>query len=481
MPGLKIHFCPGSEDGKKKKLFFKIWYDKKQGLKMKLPLESPDLSNLSDNDNKLIDKILENSSPTDSKGRYLHWDKIRHLKPPVGLTNEQWWTGIKLSRMDLNKSLPQQSESEQELPFTFCMIDSILEDLRWLDRNTAGQMLTNTSVINSDTRSTYIIKSLVEEAISSSQLEGASTTRNVAKSMIKEQRTPKDRSEQMILNNYHAMQFIRDYKDEDLTPSIVFELHKIITEKTLKNMDKAGVFREKKDDIRIVDSTTSAIIYTPPDPSCLEERLDWLCDFANKTFDSELIHPVIKAITLHFMLAYDHPFVDGNGRTSRALFYWSMIKQGYWLTEFISISRIIKLAPVQYVRAFLHTETDDNDLTYFIIHQLEVIKKAIRDLNSYLEKKAGDIEYAQKLLDNAKNLGRKLNFRQRSLLRHALKHPRFIYTISEHQSFHDISYETARKDLLHMSDTLKLLSKSKDSRSFVFMSPSDLENRIKKC
>ncbi|MDM8516061.1 Fic family protein [Desulfobacterales bacterium HSG16] len=445
---------------------------------MKLPLESPDLSNLSDSDNKLIDKISAHSSPTDSKGRYLHWDRVRHLKPPEGLTSKQWWTGIKLSRMDMSKSLPLQSEQEQ--PFTFCMIDSILKDLRWLDRNAAGQMLTATPVINSDIRSTYLIKSLVEEAINSSQLEGASTTRNVAKAMIREQRTPNDKSEQMILNNYHAMQFIRDYKDENLTPSIVFELHKIITEKTLNDPDKAGVFREKKDDIRVVDST-SAIIYTPPDPSCLKERLDWLCEFANKTFDSELIHPVIKAIILHFMLAYDHPFVDGNGRTSRALFYWSMIKQGYWLTEFISISRIIKLAPIQYGRAFLHTETDDNDLTYFIIHQLEVIKKAIRDLNAYLEKKSSNIEYATNLLDNAKNLGRKLNFRQRYLLRHALKHPRFIYTISEYQSFHGISYETARKDLLHMSDTLKLLSRSKDSRSFVFMSPSDLENRIKKC
>ncbi len=50
------------------------------------------------------------------------------------------------------------------------------------------------------------------------------------------------------------------------------------------------------------------------------------------------IHPVIRAILLHFMLAYDHPFVDGTGRTARALFYWSMAHQGYWLMDFISIT-----------------------------------------------------------------------------------------------------------------------------------------------
>ena len=59
------------------------------------------------------------------------------------------------------------------------------------------------------------------------------------------------------------------------------------------------------------------------------------------------IHPMIRSIILHFWLAYDHPFVDGNGRTARALFYWSMLRHGYWLFEFISISQIILKGPDQ--------------------------------------------------------------------------------------------------------------------------------------
>ena len=117
----------------------------------------------------------------------------------------------------------------------------------------------------------------------------------------------------------------------------------------------------------------------------------------------------------------------------------------------ISISRIIKKAPVKYARAFLYTETDENDLTYFIIHQLEVIKKAITDLHLYLDKKARDLEFAEKSLHDIK-LDKKLNLRQLTLLRHALKHPRFIYKITEHQNSHGISYETARKDLQQMAD-----------------------------
>jgi len=346
--------------------------------------------------------------------------------------------------------------------------------------NAAGTISANQQITKPGMQNTYLIKSLVEEAINSSQLEGASTTRPVAKEMIRQGRNPKDKSEQMILNNYHAMQFIRDFKDDELTPSFLFELHRILAEKTLDDPDKTGILRSIGDDVYVTDRTSSSVLHRPPHAAELDQRIESLCQFANCASDKGFIHPVIRAIILHFILAYDHPFVDGNDRTARALFYWSMITQGYWLTEFISISRIIKLAPVQYGRAFLYTETDDNDLTYFIIHQLEVIKKAIEDLHSYLEKKTKDIEYAQETLRDAKHMGGKLNFRQLALLHHALKHPRFIYNINEHRNSHGITYETARKDLLHMSDSLNLLNKLKDGRSFIFISPSDLEERLKK-
>jgi len=202
-----------------------------------------------------------------------------------------------------------------------------------------------------------------------------------------------------------------------------------------------------------------------------------ICEFANNSAESEFIHPVIKAITLHFMIGYDHPFVDGNGRTARALFYWAMARHGYWLMEFVSISSIIKHAPAKYGKAYLHTETDENDLTYFLIHQIEVIKEGITSLHEYLGRKAEELEDAEKLLDHSKAKG-KLNHRQLSLLKHALKHPDTIYKIQEHQSSHAISYQTARTDLLKMSDELNLLRKRKYGNSFVFVSPPDLRKKL---
>ncbi|MFK8067293.1 MAG: Fic family protein [Gammaproteobacteria bacterium] len=425
---------------------------------------------------------MQGMPAVDNKGRYLHWDKLRHLTPPDGMTSEQWWTGIKAARKNVSKSLSFCDKHGQSVQFA--VTDQILAELHWLDRNASGSLQSDEAITNPQSRDTYLVRSLIEEAINSSQLEGASTTHDVAKEMIRQDRDPKDISERMIINNYRAMQFIRDIKDEDLTPSIVFELHRILTEHTMEDPEKSGQFRDKYDDIHVIDDRSQEYLHTPPEASELPDRLLKLCEFANANNNAQtgdtFLHPVIKAIILHFMLAYDHPFYDGNGRTARALFYWAMAKQGYWLVEFISISEIIKKAPAQYGKAFLYTETDENDLTYFLIHQLDVIHKAIESLHQFLDTKIKAVSEAEEWLNRNDRLRGKLNFRQLALLRHALKHPRFSYVIEEHQMSHALSYDVARKDLIKMSDELNLLVKTKQGKRYFFMVPDDLAERIGK-
>ena len=424
--------------------------------------------------------VLSLGRPVDNKGRYLHWDRLRHLPPPSELSVEHWWAGIKMARTAMYKKLPLLNMEGEA--FCYAIPDCIQRELHWLDRYAAGSIQASEAITNKESRNTCLIRSLVEEAINSSQLEGASTTRDVAREMIRQQREPEDLSERMILNNYRAMQFIRDFKNEPLTPSMVFELHRILTLDTLDKPEKAGCFRDENDDIQVVDEITGEYLHTPPPADELPGRLEALCRFANAELDNEneeqFLHPVIKAIVLHFMMGYDHPFYDGNGRTARALFYWAMARAGYWLLEYVSISEVIKQAPVQYGRAYLYTETDDRDATYFLIHQLEVIHKAVDSLHAYLDSKMRDIEDARQMLAANPRLKGKLNFRQLSLLRHALKHPRFSYVVQEHQQSHGISYDVARKDLLYMADTLGLLDKTRRGKQYYFVVPVDLEKRI---
>lgn len=454
---------------------------------MQLPVAPPSVGALIEatiaQQPKLLTRLMTGVSDVDGQGRYLHWDKLRHLPPPEGLTSEQWWLGIKLARRQNFKPLPLRDRAGA--PFQFSLPDLVQKELHWLDRHAAGSIQAENSITDPQTRNTYLIRSLIEEAISSSQLEGASTTQNVAKEMIRQAREPRDTSERMILNNYRAMRFIRDSRHDPLTPSLVFELQRILTQDTLDSADQAGRFRRADEPIQVVDNVSQVVLHVPPPAQELPARLQALCDFANAdtlamSESGNFLHPVVKAIALHFMLGYDHPFCDGNGRTARALFYWAMAREGYWLAEFISISSIIKASPAQYGKAYLHTETDDNDLTYFLIHQLDVIHKAITALHEFLRNKVQGINDAEQMLTRNPRLKGKLNFRQLALLRHALKHPRFAYVIEEHQNSHGISYDVARKDLSFMADELRLLNKTRDGKRYLFVVPDDLERRIHK-
>src|SRR5437773_5756577 len=98
-------------------------------------------------------------------------------------------------------------------------------------------------ITNPQTKDKYLIRSLMEEAITSSQLEGATTTRQVAKEMIRTGRAPRDRSEQMILNNYHTMSRIGKLRNALMTPELVFEIHRLVTVETLDDPTAAGRLR----------------------------------------------------------------------------------------------------------------------------------------------------------------------------------------------------------------------------------------------
>ncbi|MGP0628843.1 Fic family protein [Nitrospina sp. 32_T5] len=449
---------------------------------MKIPERPPDpneiIFNLHKEDPQRVIEIFSKIKPLDDRGRYLHWEKMKYLEPPQDFTAEEWWAGTKMARRGIYRELSLRDKRQNS--FKYSIPDCVLKDLLWLEKNTAGSIQMDRSITSPESRDTYLVSSLFDEAISSSQLEGAATTYKDAKEMLREGRKPIDIGQQMIFNNHQAMLFINENLHEKLTPEMIRELHRILVEDTLKNLDDAGNLRTKKDNVLVVDSRDNTVLHVPPNADELPERLERLCQFANESSDHSFLPAPLKAITLHFMLAYDHPFVDGNGRTARALFYWYMAKTKYWMIQYISISQILKKEFGQYKKSYLYVETDENDLTYFFIHQLSSIRKAANRLNEYLRKKSVEIESVKKLLEKTNWLKQKLNYRQLALLRHALDHPHFVYTIESHKNSHGVFYDTARKDLLAMSDKYGLLEKEKSGRAFIFIAPPDIKKRLSK-
>ena len=445
---------------------------------MRLPMSPPDLNTLLNRED-VAERLLRirkaGALQPLANGRYRHWDRVRHLDPPDTLTHEDWWLGIKLSREGMLRALPLTDKEGR--PFRFALPDPLLQALSGIDRDASGKIEVGEQVTTPEFRDRYIVTSLIEEAANSSILEGAATTVQRAKQLIRTGEEPRDRGEIMVVNNYLAMRRIREWSDRPLDRDMVRELHRVLTDGTLKDAAAVGRFRrpeDPRDAIVVSDPMDGTVLHDPPSAEELEERVERMCQFANDDSNEPYVHPVLRAIFLHFWLAYDHPFVDGNGRTARALFYWSMLRQGYWLASFLSISRILRGAPSRYARSFLYTETDQNDLTYFALHQLEVLRRAIDDLHTYLKKKAREIRAVERMLRPSVGL----NYRQRAVLGHAIRHPDARYTFESHQTSHDVVYETARTDLLDLEKRGVLLRR-KVGRRFVFSPPADLVERLK--
>lgn len=441
------------------------------------PMPPPDFNALvnelvSSNPQRLVQLFPVSNSMLSSE--YLHWDRLRYKTPPDGLNHDEWWLKTKLARHSVQRALPMSDKVGR--PFVYALPDVVLQELENINRDASGEIRISEEVMNPATRDRYVISSLIEEAINSSQLEGATTTRNVAKEMIRSGRPPRDRDERMILNNYRAMRFIGELRETRLTPELVCEIHHVVTEGTLADPDASGRFRLPGEDKVGVYTEEDKLLHAPPNVELIPERMERLCRFANGDLGSAYIPPVLRAVTIHFMLVYEHPFEDGNGRTARALFYWSMLNQGFWLTEFVAISPFLKRAPGRYRDSFLYTETDENDLTYFHIYQLDVLRRAIVRLHEYLRVKMAE---ARKLQASLSSLSGVFNHRQIAILQHALKHGDAVFTARSHMTSHNVVYETARQDLLDL-ERQGLLVRSARGQQHLWTSAQDLERYLQR-
>jgi Fic family protein len=410
--------------------------------------------------------------------QYLPWDKLRFKAPPEGLSHEEWWVTLKLARTSSSRRLPLFTADGT--PFSYTLPDDILRMTEEISRRASGVIALPEPVTNPATRDRYVVNSLIEEAIRSSQLEGASTSRKVAKEMIRSGRRPRDRSERMILNNYNAMRRVVELRDVDLTPELICEIHRIVTDGTLDDLEAAGRIQSH---VNPADRVAvwgwgfggEEEIHTPPPAEQLQGRMVNLCHFANSLDQKPWMQPVLRSLTLHFMMGYDHYFEDGNGRTARIIFYWSMLKHGYWLTEFLSISNILAGAPTKYARSYLDTEQDGGDLTYFFIYHLRVVIRAIDELDKYLARKVKELRETRVLLSAVPG---EYNHRQLALLELAIKDPSAIFTIESHARSHRVSNETSRNDLRDL-ESRSLLRQSKSGKKFIWRPAENLASVIR--
>ncbi|EJA4992625.1 Fic family protein, partial [Salmonella enterica] len=208
---------------------------------------------------------------------------------------------------------------------------------------------------------------------------------------------------------------------------------------------RPGQFRTT-DDVHVADSLGN-VIHTPPPAEEIKSYLRSLMNWANTHHEKETrwkhyMHPMIKAIILHFYIGYIHPFYDGNGRVARALCYWMLFKAGYSAFRYISISKLLKDAPKEYVRAYLRTETDDMDMTYFIEYQSRIIERAVNELITHIETSSLRINELRAWMAETGIMAR-LNNLQMNLINTIIYFPEREHTVSNTMEKYGVARKTA--------------------------------------
>ena len=389
---------------------------------------------------------------------YEYWDKVKYKSLPEGYTSQMLWTYVKASR------LRSMMTVWSKYGINLCITSQMQRMCHDFDMK-FGSFWEDDNDAQSPEKKYYLSSSLMEEAIYSSKMEGASTTRMIAKDMLRKKKSPQNKSQQMIVNNYNTIQYIVDHKDDPLTEESLLYIHRLMTEKTLDNPDDAGSFRTN-DKVVVADMVEGDIVYTPPTFEDIPEFVETLCDFFNNDSPNTFIHPIIKGIIVHFMLAYMHPFVDGNGRTARALFYWYMLKENYRLTEYMSISRVISKSKPSYEKSFRYTENDGNDMGYFVAYNLKALETSFQQLREYIQRKQQEKKAASTFM-----MAGNINYRQAIVLQRLKDEPDTIFTVKDVQELFSVSSMTARKDLtdLMQQGYLTEIAINKVTRGYIKM------------
>jgi len=408
---------------------------------------------------KVVNHLKESSTLNIIKNindDYLYWDKVKYKK--TKFTSQELWNIIKLSRL-----LKTETITFGKYNFKYVNTDYIQKIVHFFDMNIGGYMGAK-NIIPEEDKTRYLVSSIMEEAISSSQIEGANTTRKRAKEMLRKEIKPHTKSEQMIVNNYLTIKHITQNKTASLTPESLLEIHRLISKDTLESKTEEGAFRTSND-IYVVDHIKSEVVHTPPNYDEVPTLINELCIFFNEDLEKEnFIHPLFKGIIIHFMIGFIHPFSDGNGRTARALFYWYLLKKGYWLTEYLSISKIIQDTKNQYEKAFIYTENDENDLSYFITYNLNVMEKAFEALKNYIQQKQKNHFKIARFIKIPN-----INERQAQLLKLVYDNPEIVFNTKEVENRFSVSNYTARTDLKGLVDLgfLEIIPVNKVKRNFI--------------
>ncbi|MFI5206274.1 MAG: Fic family protein, partial [Candidatus Paceibacterales bacterium] len=241
----------------------------------------------------------------------------------------------------------------------------------------------------------------------------------------------RDRDIQEVLNYREVLKFIDRHKKGQLTEKDLFTIHRLTVDKVLAP-DKSGKFRSTQ--VVVKNSKTGQVSFVPPKAGEVKELVSDFLEWLNLPEVSDL-HPVLKAGITHYVLAFIHPFVDGNGRASRAFATLVLFSEGYDIKKFFSLEEYFDRDAKRYYATLQSVSNQkvktlsDRDLTQWLAYfceglceELARVKERVLklSLDSKLKGRTGQIllsERQVKLVEYMEKFGSVSNKQWRSILR----------------------------------------------------------------
>ena len=422
-------------------------------------IKLPDLSVISDERKEYLEKNADELCRRCNLGKYLDdeyypREKLKYMEIPSEFYSpEELYFTVHFLRMRWNTTPVKSSSWEYFRMNIPPFVQKLLFDLdrKWIE--------TQSDINFTQSEKNYFSQEwILEEAISSSQIEWAQTTANVAKEIIMRNGQPKNKHEIMVVNNYQAMLFItNEINNVALSKDVLLDIQNIVTKNTLDDEWKSWRFRTDDDNIVVMNAVSWEIYHIPPKEAEMLKELDDLIDFANDK-DDTFIHPFIKAIILHFWIGYLHPFCDWNWRTARAIFYRYLNKKWYKDFTYIPISRAIKNSRKQYWDAYVYSSQEWYDLTFFLVYIAQKTQQAFKEYKEFILKQKEENGSLQVKISSL--YGVLLNERQLSVITYFIENPMKYTNNSVYQNQYKVSQNTAKADLLWLKEIWLLQTKN---------------------
>lgn len=382
--------------------------------------------------------------------KYLTKDQLRYRVKAADFN--AYWADIEKQRLENSIKLPLLDKEKRNLYYN--LTEETIQNINQIEE--LAKKANIEDIIPDDIKSSSLVETLIDEAFSSSVIEGAHSTRKRAMEMILNQEAPVNKSEKMILNNYTTLKYTMDNIDRDIDHDYIIDIWKMLTINTLDKEDITTGYRDRD----VFVKSSESIIYQGPEPKDVIPMMDSLTNYINSIED---INPIIKSCIIHYYFVYVHPFIDGNGRTARALMNLYLIKYEMDFFKYFSISKILTEKRSAYYKAIKCSEDFGSDLTYFIDFYSKLLLDTIKSIKqSYVN------TYGQKLVfDTLVDKNIIINDREEKLITSLLKGKRLIIDVKDYTKMMKVVQETGRKDLDNLYN-IGILSKIKRGNKYIY-------------